>query len=178
MPEQKSGDVRTPPIPFPSRGPTTTNEGRQLKDAVLTATAIDRRLREVAPLPCTMGEAEVVLARTIGAEIARWREARGWSQIELAEMVGCDRSAVSRWEAGRRLPSLSHLVALGQALGCGARALLPADAPTILPIHLLSEDGSADRKRGSARCVRTSAAICLRWTDRDVATLPVDEDPT
>ncbi len=49
MSEQESGDVRTPPIPFPFRRPTT--EGRQFKGPVLTAMGIDRRLREMAPLP-------------------------------------------------------------------------------------------------------------------------------
>ncbi len=165
MSEQESGDVRTPPIPFPFRRPT--NEGRQFKGPVLTAMGIDRRLREMAPLPRAKGGTEEVLAQAIGAEIARQREERGWSQIELAVMVGCDRSAVSRWETGRRLPSLPHLVALGQALGCGARALLPAEAPNTLPNHPNSENGSAARKRAPARRARTSTSICLRWTDRD-----------
>ena len=172
MPEQKSGDVRMPPIPFSSRGPTTTNEGRQFKDAVLTAAGIDRRLREVTPLPLAMDGPEMVLARAVGTEVALRREERGWSQIELAGMVGCDRSAVSRWEAGRRLPSLAHLVALGQALGCGARALLPADAPNTVPISPPSGDGSAGRERSPAGCVHNWASICLRWTDRDEPASP------
>lgn len=176
MPEQMSGNVRTAPIPFPSRRPTI--EDRRVKGAVLTATGIDRRLREVTPLPRTMGEAEEVLAQVIGTEVARRREARGWSQIELAVMVGCDRSAVSRWETGRRLPSLPHLVALGQALGCGARALLPADAPNTLPNLPTSENSSAAWKRASAGCVRTSASICLRWTHRDETASPGVGDVT
>ncbi len=176
MSEQESGDVRTTPISFPFRRPT--NEGRQFKGPVLTAMGIDRRLREMAPLPRAKGGTEEVLAQAIGAEIARQREERGWSQIELAVMVGCDRSAVSRWETGRRLPSLPHLIALGQALGCGARALLPADAPNTLPNLPTSENGSAAWKRVSAGCVRTSASICLRWTHRDETASPAVEDGT
>ncbi len=125
MPEQKSGGVRTAPLPFPSRRPT--NEGRQFKGPVLTATGIDRRLREMAPLPRTMDRDEATLARAIGTEIARWREEQGWSQTELAAALGCDRSSVSRWEAGLRLLSLSHLAALGRVLGCGVCALLPTE---------------------------------------------------
>ncbi len=176
MPEQMSGNVRTTPIPFPSWRPTI--EDRRVKGAVLTGTGIDRRLREVTPLPRTMGEAEEVLAQAIGAEVARRRDERGWSQIELAGMVGCDRSAVSRWEAGRRLPSLPHLVALGQALGCGARALLPTDAPNTLPIHPTSENGPTARTPTSASWVRTSAPTCLQWTDRDETASPAVEDLT
>ncbi len=125
MPGQMSGNVRTPPISFPSGRPMI--EARRRKGAVLTATTIDRRLRETTPLPHAMGEAEEALAQAIGTEVARRREEQGWSQTGLAAMVGCDRSAVSRWESGRRLPSLPHLVALGRALGCGACALLPVD---------------------------------------------------
>ncbi len=77
-------------------------------------------------LPGAMDRREAILARAIGAEAARRREARGWSQTELAA-VGCDRWAVSRWEARRRPPSLPHLAALGRVLGCGACALLPTD---------------------------------------------------
>ncbi len=176
MPEQKSGNVRTPPIRFPSRSPI--NEGRRFKGPVLTATEIDRRLREVAPLPRAMSGAETILARVIGTEVARRREELGWSQIKLAAMVACDRSAVSRWESGRRLPSLPHLVALGQALGCGAPALLPADAPNTLPIYPTPENGPATRTRVWADCVCTSASICLRWTERDKTPSPTAEDLT
>ncbi len=176
MSEQESGEVRAPPIPFPSQRPT--NEDRQFRGPVLTAMGIDRRLREMAPSPRAKGGAEEVLAQAIGAEIARQREERGWSQIELAVLVGCDRSAVSRWETGRRLPSLPHLIALGQALGCGARALLPADVPNTLPNLPTSENGSAAWKRVPAGCVRTSASICLRWTERDKTPSPTAEDVT
>ncbi len=125
MPEQKSGDVRTAPLPFPSRQPI--NEGRQFKGPVLTATGINRRLREEARLWRTMDRDEATLARAIGTEIARWREEQGLSQTELAVALGCDRSSVSRWEAGLRLLSLSHLAALGRVLGCGVCALLPTE---------------------------------------------------
>ena len=50
--------------------------------------------------------------------------------VDLAAAVAhlaVDRTAVSRWEAGERLPSLAHLAALGRALGCGARDLLPGN---------------------------------------------------
>jgi transcriptional regulator with XRE-family HTH domain len=63
----------------------------------------------------------------LGANIARWRRLRGLTQRELARRRGCDHSAVSLWEAGKRLPSLVHLVALRRVLGCGAQPLLPAE---------------------------------------------------
>jgi ribosome-binding protein aMBF1 (putative translation factor) len=65
------------------------------------------------------------LAVRIGEEIGNRRQQLGMSQHDLARAIGCDRSAVSRWEMGLRLPSVPHLIAIGRALGCGARALLP-----------------------------------------------------
>lgn len=67
------------------------------------------------------------LAAQVGENIARWRKLRGLSQAKLANLVGCDRSAICRWEAGQRLPTLPHLMAIGRVLRCGARPLLPAD---------------------------------------------------
>ena len=78
-------------------------------------TSLDRR-RPGRPDP---------LAVEIGVAIATRRQERGLSQAELAAALACDRSAVSRWEMGLRLPTVPHLMAIGQVLGCGARALLP-----------------------------------------------------
>ena len=64
-------------------------------------------------------------ARQIGANVQHWRKRRGMSQAALAATVGCDRSIVCRWEVGLRTPTLKHLLVLGDALGCGAAALLP-----------------------------------------------------
>ncbi len=93
---------------------------------VLTRVGIDQRLRTTTSSSPLRQEA-ATLARAVGAEVARRREACGLTQTELALAVGCDRSAVSRWEGGRRLPTLPHLAALARALGCCARALLPED---------------------------------------------------
>ena len=65
------------------------------------------------------------LAVEIGVAIATRRQECGLSQAELASVLDCDRSAVSRWEMGLRLPTVPHLMAIGRALGCGGRALLP-----------------------------------------------------
>jgi DNA-binding XRE family transcriptional regulator len=77
-----------------------------------------------APAPAGRDEPDP-LARRIGEAITARRQAAGLSQTELAQAIGCNRSAISRWEMGTRLPALPHLLALGRALGCGAGALLP-----------------------------------------------------
>ena len=93
-----------------------------LPPRLLTVASIDRRLSRE---PVSAATTEDRLAIAIGQNVERWRRTRGWTQEDLARAIGCNRSAVSRWEAGRRLPSVPHLLALGDALGCGAAALLP-----------------------------------------------------
>ena len=90
----------------------------------LTAAAIERRLRDGPGWQ----EPRDPVAVAVGAAIARRRRARGWSQMDLAERVDCDHSAIARWEAGRRTPTIAHLLALARALGCPAGALLPDES--------------------------------------------------
>lgn len=44
------------------------------------------------------------------------RQTRGWSQEELAAVVGCTYTAVSRWESGARTPDPVFQVRLVKAL--------------------------------------------------------------
>ncbi len=44
------------------------------------------------------------------------RKAKGFSQEELAELVGVSRQAVSKWETGEAMPDMEKLVALCHAL--------------------------------------------------------------
>ena len=62
---------------------------------------------------------------TIGVRITRARRARRMTQEMLAGEIGCDRSAIARWEAGSRMPRLSHLLTLSRVLRCAPAALLP-----------------------------------------------------
>jgi len=52
----------------------------------------------------------------IGPLIAELRAVRGLTQVELARTIGVNRITIGRWEAGRTLPSLAHLLALSGAL--------------------------------------------------------------
>ena len=58
---------------------------------------------------------EVALAPSPVA-IAEARQARGWTQEELAAVVGCSLSSVLSWEAGRRIPGPVFQVRLCKAL--------------------------------------------------------------
>ena len=97
--------------------------GREASPAALTGSTIGRRLGQARGY-----RPKDRLAAGIGAEVRRRRRRRGLSQAALAAAVGRDRSTVSRWEAGERLPTLAALVALARVLRCAPGALLPGGA--------------------------------------------------
>ncbi len=80
---------------------------------------------DVRPLTVAVGGTGRDAAPTIGERIIRARLARRMTQEMLAGEIGCDRSAIARWEAGSRMPRLSHLLTLSRVLRCAPAALLP-----------------------------------------------------
>jgi ribosome-binding protein aMBF1 (putative translation factor) len=56
------------------------------------------------------------LAFELGAAVRRLREAKGWSQTQLARSAGMTQSAVARFEAGGSIPTLPVLQRLARAL--------------------------------------------------------------
>jgi transcriptional regulator with XRE-family HTH domain len=56
------------------------------------------------------------------------RVAAGWTQDQLAERVGVKREAVARWEAGKREPGWSRVLALAEALGVDCTSFTQAPA--------------------------------------------------
>ena len=62
------------------------------------------------------------------------RQERGWTQFELAVMVGVQPQAVYFWESGRRTPQVPQLRKLGEIFG------MCSDDIDLLPIHPLTEN--------------------------------------
>lgn len=62
--------------------------------------------------------------KTNDSPIARLRMERGLTQTELAELVGCKKQHISRWETGERSPGGKSLIALAAALDCSIDELL------------------------------------------------------
>lgn len=58
----------------------------------------------------------IFVRRTVGANAARLREARGISQAALARMVEVNRSHVNQFEAGKQNISVDYLVKLADGL--------------------------------------------------------------
>ena len=62
--------------------------------------------------------------RTNDSPIARLRIARGLTQAQLADLVGCYQQAVNKWETGKRKPGLQSLLKLAHALDCSIDDLI------------------------------------------------------
>ncbi|NEB57397.1 helix-turn-helix domain-containing protein [Streptomyces griseus] len=87
------------------------------------------------------------MSSTIGGNIRREREARGWSQARLAREVcraaevqgdPVGRQEVSRWETGRRTPR-EWLPLLAMALGVPVEALRAPEKPAEAPLPTLAD---------------------------------------
>lgn len=74
----------------------------------------------------TMG---VVSAKVIGANVAKYRNAAGMTQAQLAERVGVSTPFLSRVERGEKLMKLKTFLAIAQSLDVSCDALLREDGP-------------------------------------------------
>jgi len=70
--------------------------------------------------------------RTIRCAIKEYRRRQGWSQDELARLVGIGRQAVYEMESGRYLPNTAVALRLARVLGCTVEMLFIDDAPAEL----------------------------------------------
>jgi DNA-binding XRE family transcriptional regulator len=69
--------------------------------------------------------------------LKRFRMAKGWSQTQLADMVGIKRQAVYDIEPGRYLPNTIVAIRLGKHLECSVEDLFGCDpAFSILASYL------------------------------------------
>jgi transcriptional regulator with XRE-family HTH domain len=59
----------------------------------------------------------------LGAHIVQLRQAKGWSQIELARSAKVDQGLLSRLEDGVGNPSLKTIAAIAKALGVSISGL-------------------------------------------------------
>lgn len=61
--------------------------------------------------------------------IGEAREARGWTQAQLAHAIGTTQQTIQRWESGEVEPKVSQVKAISHALGITLSFLLGIDAP-------------------------------------------------
>lgn len=71
-----------------------------------------------------------MIKRSIGLKIKDAREARGWSQVRLAEQANISKSLVAMIESGKANPSVKALDKVGKALSIDP-AYFMEDAPGV-----------------------------------------------
>lgn len=68
------------------------------------------------------------------------REAKGWTQTELAKKLGITRSGVNAWEMGISVPSTQYIVELANIFGVSCDYLLGVLHKQTLSVDGLTED--------------------------------------
>jgi transcriptional regulator with XRE-family HTH domain len=64
------------------------------------------------------------IRRSIGLRISQIRQAHGWSQEELADLLSIPRGRLVKWERGYNAPPPEDIVALSGVLGVSTDELL------------------------------------------------------
>lgn len=62
--------------------------------------------------------------KTVGERISGYRQQKGLTQKDLAEILSICPQAVSKWECGRAFPDLTYIDDLAACLGCSIDELL------------------------------------------------------
>ena len=76
----------------------------------------------------------------LGQRIHELRQARGWSQVELARKLNVSKQTISNWENDNIQPSIEMLVRLAQVLNITTDYLLGLDNIPRLDISGLSTE--------------------------------------
>ncbi len=66
------------------------------------------------------------------AEIVKLREARGWSEYQLAERSGLPQSTISSWYRKKALPSVTSLERICDTFGITMSSLFADDADAVV----------------------------------------------
>ena len=80
------------------------------------------------------------MKRSFGEDLRRLRMERGLSQQQLADLLFVDRSSIARWENGKRVPDLTVLARLAEALGVEPEQLMHSLKDSEPPRVLLVDD--------------------------------------
>ena len=72
-------------------------------------------------------------------KIRNLREARGWSQAELARRLGITRNGVNSWEQGLSMPSPAFLVELAKTFSVSTDYLLGVECLNVVNVTGLRE---------------------------------------
>ena len=71
----------------------------------------------VPTVPAMPARSEPEIARAVAARIKQERANRGWRQQDLSAQTGIARPNIARLESGKRMPKLSTLQKIAEAMG-------------------------------------------------------------
>ena len=91
------------------------------------------------------------VVQVIAEKIKALRQARGWTQSELARRMGVTRNGINSWEQGLSMPSLSSLVELAKTFSVTTDYLLGLEHLQTINVSGLSERDVALLAEISAR---------------------------
>ncbi len=94
----------------------------------------------------------------VGAEVKRLRQAKGWTQEQLAVYAGSSQPTVNLLEAGKRNPSAATLAKIAGALGVEVGDFFPKGQPP-LPLDLEQRQESAQRLRDAGISETTARGV-------------------
>lgn len=81
--------------------------------------------------------------QAFGEKVKHLREARGWSQAELARLAGVTKSAISTYELDIRTPSADVVCAFAKSFGVSADYLLGISERRMVEVDGLSAGDEA-----------------------------------
>lgn len=55
--------------------------------------------------------------KAVGNNIRELRKRRGWTQVELAERLGCTQGMITAYESGRKYPNIDRTIKLSAVFG-------------------------------------------------------------
>lgn len=93
----------------------------------------------------------------LGQAIRAARDARGWTQTQLADAVGVKQTAVSQWETGGRTMDVPTLRAVERALGVSFGGIGP-DADTAFRLGYAMRELDEIREIGERLAEKAKAA--------------------
>ena len=79
------------------------------------------------------------VVQVIAERIKALRQARGWTQSELARRMGVTRNGINSWEQGLSMPSLSSLVELSKTFSVTTDYILGLEHLQTINVSGLSE---------------------------------------
>ena len=102
-----------------------------------------------------------VTAMILADKIINLRKKAGWSQEDLAEMIGVSRQSVSKWEGAQSVPDMDKILRLSRIFGVSTDYLLK-DAIEECEPSFQSSDDSAEPPLRTVTMEQASAYLELR----------------